>query len=88
MHTHANYGHHGDCFFFTNEVAMGRVIVNMSLLYPIQVFLHPKQELPQVRDLGFAIAPGVHALIAVRLNEVSRCDCILVGRFLMLTRLA
>jgi len=42
----------------------------LSLLHPIQVFLHPKQELPQVRDLGFAIAPGVHALIAVRLNEV------------------
>jgi len=39
-------------------------------LHLIQVFLHPKQELPQVRDLGFAIAPGVHALIAVRLNEV------------------
>jgi len=40
--------------------------------YAIQVFLHPKQELPQVRDLGFAIAPGVHALIAVRLNEVQQ----------------
>jgi len=35
------------------------------------VYLHPKQEVPQVRDLGFAIAPGVHALIAIRLNEVS-----------------
>ena len=36
-----------------------------------KVFLHSKNELPEVRDLGFAIAPGLHALVAIRLNEVS-----------------
>ena len=51
---------------------MSQIVVVVSVLHAIQVFLHPKQELPQVRDLGFAIAPGVHALIAVRLNEVRR----------------
>ncbi len=37
----------------------------------IKVFLHSKEELPQVRDLGFAIPPGTHALVGARLNEVS-----------------
>ncbi len=38
--------------------------------FKFQVFLHTAKELPQVRDLGFAIAPGTHALVGVRLNEV------------------
>ena len=36
----------------------------------VKVFLHHKNELPEVRDLGFAIPPGSHALVGVRLNEV------------------
>lgn len=36
----------------------------------IKVFLHSVSELPEVRDLGFAIPPGAHALVGVRLNEV------------------
>ena len=39
-----------------------------------QVFLHTSKELPQVRDLGFAIPPGTHALVGVRLNEVLTND--------------
>ena len=46
------------------------VVVYNKVFVCNKVFLHPKKELPQVRDLGFAIAPGVHALIAIRLNEV------------------
>ena len=36
----------------------------------IKVFLHAVNELPEVRDLGFAVPPGSHALVGVRLNEV------------------
>ncbi len=46
------------------------LLAHQSLL---QVFLHTARELPQVRDLGFAIPPGTHALVGVRLNEV-RCS--------------
>lgn len=35
-----------------------------------QVFLHAQNELPQVRDLGFAIAPGLHALVGIQRNDV------------------
>ena len=39
----------------------------------IKVFLHAVNELPEVRDLGFAVPPGSHALVGVRLNEVHVC---------------
>lgn len=37
----------------------------------IKVFLHAIDELAEVRDLGFAISPGSHALVGIRLNTVS-----------------
>ena len=51
---------------------MNQVVNNFKCLRGLfQVFLHTAEELPQVRDLGFAIPPGTHALVGVRLNEVS-----------------
>ena len=35
------------------------------------MFLHDQKELPLVRDLGFNIAPGRHALIGVQRAQVS-----------------
>ncbi|XP_013407589.2 uncharacterized protein LOC106171691 [Lingula anatina] len=32
----------------------------------VKVFLHPQDEIPQVRELGFTVAPGMHALVAVK----------------------
>ncbi|CAD5125371.1 DgyrCDS13610 [Dimorphilus gyrociliatus] len=32
----------------------------------IKVFMHAKNEIPEVRDLGFAIPPGSHALVGIR----------------------
>lgn len=32
----------------------------------IKVFMHAKNEVPEVRDLGFAIPPGSHALVGIR----------------------
>ena len=37
----------------------------------VKVFLHSKEDVPEVRDLGFAVSPGTHALVGVRLNAVS-----------------
>ena len=37
----------------------------------MQVFLHPADEIPMVRDLGFAVPPGRHSLIAVKASVVS-----------------
>ena len=34
------------------------------------MFLHPTNEIPQVRDLGFAVAPGTHTLVGIMRNEV------------------
>lgn len=34
-----------------------------------KIFLHDAKELPLVRDLGFAISPGTHALVGIRLHE-------------------
>ncbi|ELT92340.1 hypothetical protein CAPTEDRAFT_191217 [Capitella teleta] len=42
----------------------------------IKMFLHSKDELPQVRDLGFAISPGIHSLVAIRLNECETTDTV------------
>ena len=35
-----------------------------------QMFLHPQNEVPMITDLGFAIPPGKHSLIAVKASEV------------------
>ena len=35
------------------------------------MFLHPADEIPMVRDLGFAVPPGRHSLIAVKASVVS-----------------
>ncbi|ELT95915.1 hypothetical protein CAPTEDRAFT_92078 [Capitella teleta] len=35
------------------------------------MFLHPAYEVPQVRDLGFAVAPGTHTLVGIQLSRAS-----------------
>ena len=35
-----------------------------------QMFLHSQNEVPMITDLGFAIPPGRHSLIAVKASEV------------------
>ena len=37
----------------------------------IKVLLHDDTEIPLVKELGFAIAPGTHTLVAVKQNVVS-----------------
>ena len=34
------------------------------------MFLYDQEEVPFVRDLGFAVAPGLHGLVAVKLSQV------------------
>ena len=48
------------------------LIISSNLLY--KVFLHPPEEIPMVRDLGFAVPPGRHSLIAVRSSVVSNYE--------------
>ena len=33
--------------------------------------LHDQDDVPQIKNLGFAVSPGVHALVAARYNTVS-----------------
>ena len=40
------------------------------------MFLHARSEEPQVRDLGFAISPGQHALVGIQRNDVSTVNTI------------
>lgn len=40
--------------------------------------LHQHDEVPLVQDLGLAVAPGVHALMAVDVTKVSR-DCYFIN---------
>ncbi len=43
----------------------------MFLIFFGQVFLHEPNDVPMVRDLGFVISPGVHALVGVQYSNVS-----------------
>ena len=35
-----------------------------------QIFAYNQTEVPQVRDLGFAVGPGQHALVGVTVSQV------------------
>lgn len=37
----------------------------------IKVYLHHQSDIPAVKDLGFAIGPGIHALVGIKLSNVS-----------------
>lgn len=47
----------------------------------VQVLLHDPSETPLIQDFGFAISPGVHALVAVNKQQVTRQDCHLYCSF-------
>ena len=38
----------------------------------LQVYLHDQDDAPQIKNLGFAVSPGVHALVAAKYNTVGR----------------
>jgi hypothetical protein len=46
----------------------------------VQVLLHDPSETPLIQDFGFAISPGVHALVAVNKQQVTQ-DCHLYCSF-------
>lgn len=37
----------------------------------IKLYLHHQSDIPAVKDLGFAIGPGIHALVGIKLSNVS-----------------
>ena len=46
----------------------------------VQMFLHPQNEVPMITDLGFAVPPGRHSVIAVKASEVQATfPCLLLG---------
>ena len=45
------------------------------LKYLLQVFLHDPADIPLVRDLGFAVVPGLHAIIGVTYTQVNHFSC-------------
>ena len=36
----------------------------------LQVYLSAQGELPMVKDLGFAMPPGMHSLVAIKMTQV------------------
>ena len=63
-------------------------ILITSLVFPfLQVFLYDQEEFPMVRDLGFAIAPGLRAIVAATYTQVyiktSPRNCLIVNYFYM-----
>ncbi len=36
----------------------------------IKVYLHDQDDIAMVQELGFAVSPGVHSLVAARYSEV------------------
>ena len=40
-------------------------------MFDSQVHLHYQKDIPMIQDLGFAVGPGAHALIAVKVSNVS-----------------
>ena len=43
-----------------------RILIFVSF----QVHLHSPHNIPRVKDLGFAVAPGSHSLVAVKVTKV------------------
>ena len=39
----------------------------------LKMYLHNQSEIPLVRDLGFALAPGLHSLVGTNVVVVSTC---------------
>ncbi len=37
------------------------------------MYLHSPDDLPRIRDLGFAVAPGTHTLVGSMLTKVRLC---------------
>lgn len=48
----------------------------------IKVLLHDAREIPLVKDLGFAIAPGTHTLVAVQKQVV--CESLILVVLLLI----
>ena len=46
-------------------------MTDVSYVGSSQVYLHEQDDVPQIKNLGFAVSPGVHALVAARYNTVS-----------------
>ena len=43
--------------------------------FAFQMVLHDMEDVPMIRNLGFAISPGVHALVGVKHSLVSKNIC-------------
>ena len=39
-------------------------------LFCFQMLLHDQYDLPLMKDLGFAVAPGTHSLVGVKQTQV------------------
>ena len=42
----------------------------LTISRTFQIYLHDQGEVPQMKDQGFAVAPGTHTLIGVKRYEV------------------
>ena len=44
--------------------------MNIGHHISFQIHLHDQGEVPEMRDQGFAVAPGTHTLVAIKRFEV------------------
>ena len=49
---------------------VARIAWVMRCIIYLQMYLHSPDDLPRIRDLGFAIAPGTHTLVGTMLTKV------------------
>ena len=59
----------------------------MRYLTCYQVYLHHPDELAMVRDLGFAVSPGRHSLIAVKTIQVGSMFILFTCSYVLLSLL-
>ena len=45
-------------------------LLTLTISRTFQIHLHDQGEVPQMKDQGFAVAPGTHTLIGVKRYEV------------------
>ena len=45
-------------------------LLKLTISCTFQIHLHDQGEVPQMKDQGFAVAPGTHTLIGVKRYEV------------------
>lgn len=65
-----------DIFLHNATLCISSLVCLKNTIIVFQIFLYSHGEVPFVRDLGFAVGPGDHALVGVTLSQVKVTESI------------